>query len=204
MFTTSTGRAAAMPASPHRVANGGIAAMLETTNNPNTDSEADAFRIELGKELRRVRELRGWTPRSVFLAVSGLNMPEPTLGSYELGTRTIGLYPLINLCRALEHDWLALLAKVHRKVFGEDDSTQLDLTKLARTTVERLRPLQAWARLRVHDFPTGEATKITLTREALDSMAVLCGIKTDNLARTLVKAGVVNQLSWQKLLESRQ
>jgi transcriptional regulator with XRE-family HTH domain len=148
------------------------------------------FRVALGEELRQARERGGWSTRRSFLVESGLNMAVQTLGTYELGTRAIGLSQLFTLCRALDLDPIASLDKAYRTAVGSDTDIRVDLVKLARTTTQRLQPLCTWARLRTHDRTADDSTVTTFVTEAVDSMANLCGMDRAEFIHALIQNGI--------------
>lgn len=159
---------------------------------PDPDAGIDPFLVALGAELRLAREQLDWSRRRV-IEESGMDIVATTLGTYEVGTREVGLLRLFELCRALAIDPIAMLDKVYRRVIGVDTSIQVDLAALARATGGHLYPLRSWARLRVHELPTSEGTKVAFSATALESMASLCGMERDELIRAMVQNGVAHQ-----------
>jgi transcriptional regulator with XRE-family HTH domain len=173
----------------------GIANMPKLSNQPATQdlgADIDPFLAALGTELRLAREQLGWSRRHV-IEESGIDIVAQTLGTYEFGTREIGLHRLFELCRALAIDPIAILDKVYRRAIGIGTDIQIDLAALAGATGGHLHPLRSWARLCIHELPRSEDTKVTLSTTALESMADLCGMEREEFIHAMVQNGVAHQ-----------
>lgn len=153
------------------------------------DPEVTAFLVALGDELRQARVRRGWS-RDEFVAQLGVGISRHTLATYELGTRTMSLARLFELCRALGIEPHGMLDRAYRRVFGTDTSAHVDLARLARATAERLRPLRGWARLRLRDTPPSRGTEVVFSAVGLDSMAGLCGLTRAGLMQAMALDGI--------------
>lgn len=139
----------------------------------------------LGEELRTLRKRRGWTRRDLLKRLD-LGISLQTLATYELGTRKCSVTRLWELSEALEEPMEQLVVRVMQRV-GEREISVLiiDLTSAAKTTVAKLEPLRAWAKIRLSTLPDGHAPVAQLDRAALGLLAEVCGIDIADLVHRL-------------------
>jgi transcriptional regulator with XRE-family HTH domain len=159
---------------------------------PNIDAEAKAFVVLVGGALRYARERAGWS-RQDLLNRSGVDLSVQTLKGYENGTHDLGVGLLFKFCHALDIVPRVLLDAAERGVLEPAGFAYayVDVARLAQASSEQLRPLRAWAQLRVAQLPAGHhGAEIRFDAAALDSMAALCGMTGAELTRALVDEGV--------------
>ncbi|WP_460400236.1 helix-turn-helix domain-containing protein [Actinophytocola sediminis] len=139
----------------------------------------------LGDELLSLRKEHGWTRRDL-LNRSGLDIALQTLATYELGTRQCTVVRLWELTEALQVPMDELVIRVMQRI-GERKISALivDLRAAARTTVTVLKPLSAWARVRLRTSPESHSPFVCLGRTALESLAMVCKIDTAELVHRL-------------------
>lgn len=158
---------------------------------------ADRFLRVLGDELRQTRKSHGWTRRDL-LARLDQDISLQTLASYELGTRQCTVVRLWELTEALERSaqevWLRVLERIGA---CEISGLTIDLRVAAKTTMTKLGPLAAWARVRLRTTPEERLPVVTLDRAALELLADVCGTDIDDLVRRLQdrRAGLICSLS---------
>src|SRR6266540_6279974 len=94
----------------------------------------------VGEELRAARNRHNWTRRDMIGYLS-TPISEPTLGTYEQGSRSLSVVRLVELCWVLEVSAPDLLARSIHRATG----IHVDLRTLARTLHSDLSPLRRWA-----------------------------------------------------------
>jgi transcriptional regulator with XRE-family HTH domain len=153
--------------------------MMETKPSPVTKVIARA----LGEELRRAREALGLSRQKFVLGLpSGIG--ERTLLSYEHGLRMLTVARFLELCEHLQVDATTAfgLALQRAKLYLNNLTLQVDLTKVIHAPNPQFRPLVPWARNRLRDTPDGIAH---LTPSAIRELAAFLGQSQDDLAHYL-------------------
>ncbi|GAA1239831.1 helix-turn-helix domain-containing protein [Prauserella halophila] len=146
--------------------------------------DADAFQRVLGEELRKLRKQRGWTRKELNERLQS-DISLQTLATYELGTRHCSVVRLVELCLALGEPPQDLLARVHRRVFGDDpEQIRVNLAGVVADNSPGLSPLRRWAEDRLKQSNSPE---IQLDRSALEHMAELCRMPTAQLLTKLAE-----------------
>ncbi|MCR3719215.1 MULTISPECIES: helix-turn-helix domain-containing protein [Prauserella salsuginis group] len=146
--------------------------------------DADAFQRVLGEELRKLRRQRGWTRKELNERLQS-DISLQTLATYELGTRHCSVVRLVELCMALGEPPQDLLARVHRRVFGDDPGqVRVNLAGVVADDSPGLAPLRRWAEDRLKQSNTPE---IQLDRSAVERMAELCRMPTAQLLAKLAE-----------------
>lgn len=135
----------------------------------------------IGDELRAARNRLNWTRREMLdYLPSGIS--EPTLGTYEQGSRSLSVVRMVELCWVLEVSAPDLLARSIQRATG----VHVDLRTLARGLHPDLSPLRRWAGARLRALPPATSTIIFLGVPAIARMAELCGIPTPDLVSALL------------------
>lgn len=145
---------------------------------------AETYQRILGEELRQLRELRGWTRRRLRHEL-GLDVAEPTITAYELGTRQVGSVRLAQICLALGESISELLARVHGRLGTTTVDAAcwvVDLAEAAECDDPRLLPLRGWACARL---AAGRSRTVQVSSPGLRALAVLCGVDVPELTRLL-------------------
>jgi transcriptional regulator with XRE-family HTH domain len=140
----------------------------------------------LGDELRQARKRLGWTRREL-LRRANVDISLQTLATYELGTRSISVTRLVELCAALgvtAHELLARATQAEPR-----GHLRLNLRAVLRTDRAELEPLRRWARVLLATTPDMPATT-RLNPTATARMAELCGVGAGDLV-ALVDGSVV-------------
>ncbi|MBV8931475.1 MAG: helix-turn-helix domain-containing protein [Kutzneria sp.] len=139
----------------------------------------------LGDELRKLRKRRGWT-RKVLQHRLQTPVSLQTLATYELGTRQCSVVRLAELCLAMDALPHEVLARVHGRIFNgtRAERVRLELARVVADTQPELLPLRRWARRRLRTAGV-HTTEIQLDPPALERLAELCGIDTDDLLNRL-------------------
>jgi transcriptional regulator with XRE-family HTH domain len=134
----------------------------------------------LGDELRRARKSRGWTQPDLAAIV---DISVPTLGTYELGTRSIGVQRFVQLCQVLEVSASDLLARSIQRAARAEHSDRLpvDLRLILRDERPDLAPLRRWALHRLSSVPDRGSTVVHFDLPAVMRLAELCGLSTPDL-----------------------
>ncbi len=154
---------------------------------PNSQQLATFARV-LGDEIRTVRKAHHWTRKQLQ---ERLNPDDEvslqTLATYELGTRRMTVERLIEVCAALDHPPDQLLRRAATRAFAkpDDDSIEVDLSALARTTDPHLGPLQRWAALRINQSADGRPATEKLEPSAVAALASLAEVTTQRLTSVL-------------------
>ncbi|WP_133849868.1 helix-turn-helix domain-containing protein [Labedaea rhizosphaerae] len=158
-----------------------------------TDSVAEterAFSRTLGTLLRAVRVKRGWT-REEFLARSGLDISTQTMATYELGTRRMTVYRLVQLCDSLSLDPSTVLTDALNDVDGSrrDDGFAVHLPAIAKMDLPELRPLQIWADTKRYQSQASDVAWFSIT--ALENAAELCSLDPAEVYQHLRQADCI-------------
>jgi transcriptional regulator with XRE-family HTH domain len=146
---------------------------------------AKAIARALGEELRRAREVLGLSRQKFVLGLpSGIG--ERTLLAYEHGLRMLTVARFLELCEHLQIDATTVfgLALQKAKLYLNNLTLQVDLTKVIHAPNLKFRPLVPWARNRFRDTPDGIAH---LTPSAVRELAAFLGHARDDLANYLAK-----------------
>jgi hypothetical protein len=114
-----------------------------------------------------------------------------TLGTYESGTRRCSVARLFELCEALgvlAHD---LLARVYARIEHLDSAggLVLDLDHVVRDRGADLVPLRRWAHEWLDQVGRNRPSAVILGISALEDMAQLCDVTTDELIWRLRELG---------------
>ncbi|MFF5988104.1 helix-turn-helix transcriptional regulator [Prauserella flavalba] len=146
--------------------------------------DADAYQRVLGEELRKLRKQRGWTRKELNERLQS-EISLQTLATYELGTRQCSVVRLVEICLAMDELPQNLLERVHRRVFGDEPGqVRLNLAKVVADDQPELLPLRRWARGRLEQ---ASGNDVQLEFSALERMAELCGMETQDLIARLRK-----------------
>jgi hypothetical protein len=152
---------------------------MNTDHSPVTKAISRA----LGEELRRAREALGLSRQKFVLGLpSGIG--ERTLLAYEHGLRALTVARFLELCEHLHLDATTVfgLALQKAKLYLNNLTLQVDLTKVIHARSTKFRPLVPWARNRLRDTPDGIAH---LTPSAVHELAAFLGHTRDDLANYL-------------------
>ncbi|MEU6641976.1 helix-turn-helix transcriptional regulator [Saccharomonospora sp. NPDC046836] len=151
--------------------------------------DADTYQRILGEELRKLRKKRGWTRKELNQRLQS-DISLQTLATYELGTRQCSIVRLVELCLAMDELPQNLLARVHKRVFGEEPGRiRVNLARVVATDQQGLEPLRRWAEGRLTQSSSAD---VLLDLPALDRMAELCGLPTQELIGRLRDLSVVS------------
>ncbi|MGH3493457.1 MAG: helix-turn-helix domain-containing protein [Sciscionella sp.] len=148
------------------------------------DVDTAAYQQALGQELRMLRRKRGWTRKDLQQRMN-CEISLQTLATYELGTRQCTVLRLVELCLAMDEPAHELLERVHRRVFGErsDGRIKIDLLRVIHDDTPQLLPFRRWAKDRLSEG--SGPTDISLDKPALDMLATLCDLTTNDLISDL-------------------
>lgn len=142
----------------------------------------------LGDELRQARKQRGWTRKHLRerLAVVPL-ISVQTLATYELGTRSLTVERLVELCAVLQVSASELIARAVRRAACAEptDPLPVDLHVVVRDRRPALSPLRRWAHCHLNAVPDGQPTVVHLAQAAVERMAELCGMTALDLMAAL-------------------
>lgn len=115
-----------------------------------------AVSLAIGEELRRAREVRGWS-RAHLVTMLPSGIGDRTLLSYEHGTRHLTFIRALEICWALGLDPAMLVrralqrARIHLATLP----LQVDLHALLNDPGDSYRPMIQWARNTLNDHPNG-------------------------------------------------
>jgi transcriptional regulator with XRE-family HTH domain len=141
----------------------------------------------IGEELRRTREMRGWS-RVELAAHLPSGIGDRTILSYEHGTRHMTQLRFIEICWALGADPAVLLARAlqRARIRVETAVLHLDLHELHRdsTSNERFRSMAQWARNALNEHPTGI---MTIDPPVVRNLALFVGCPHLELAKYLAR-----------------
>jgi transcriptional regulator with XRE-family HTH domain len=144
----------------------------------------DVVKRALGVELRRAREMLGWSRAE--LADHLPAMQEHVIYTYEQGVRNCTVARLVEICEPLGIDppevlGLALQrAKMEARILG----LVIDLRAVARDDSAGYRPVQRWAHVRLEDGSVSNGV-VRLSHAVLREMAVILGYTRESLVRYL-------------------
>ncbi|WIX85747.1 hypothetical protein [Amycolatopsis sp. DG1A-15b] len=116
-----------------------------------TTTETGELAHAVGAELQQQREDRGWS-RAAFAAWCNNQVKARTLITWEEATRSMSLRQLGDASRLYLIRPSDLLARAERRI-GWNPDLAVDLTTLAATQIDALRPAARWAQQQLH---TGE------------------------------------------------
>lgn len=144
--------------------------------------DTDRYQRVLGTELRKLREKKGWTRKDLNQRLQS-EISLQTLATYELGTRQCSVVRLVELCLAMGEQPQDLLARVHRQVCTDKPGRiRVNLVHVVADDQPDLLPLRRWAQGRLAGAAPPE---VHLDVPALEQMAELCGIPTQDLITRL-------------------
>ncbi len=165
---------------------------VEATDAEATEAEAESLETAItravGKELRRVREARGWS-RAQFVKRLPSGIGDRTLLSYEHGVRPLNLSRLTELAQALEVDPATVVARgvqrarllLDRVTLHVDLRALLDHDGPGRS---KFRPMNQWARNALIENPHGVAE---VDAKAVRHLALFTGCARKELAEYLAQ-----------------
>ncbi|MET0134693.1 MAG: helix-turn-helix transcriptional regulator [Kibdelosporangium sp.] len=162
-----------------------------------------AFASALGDQLRLARQQRGWS-RKQLVAHLGVDISVQTVASYELGTRQCSVARLVELCQAMGVHAHDLLAHMHKHgSLSLTDRLVLDLTRAVQDEQPELRPLHRWARQWLAHARNNQLHAVLLDSAALEPMAELCGMSTDDLIERLRQLDCGNAVGTSEVPNAR-
>ncbi|MBE8523043.1 hypothetical protein ILP97_37070 [Amycolatopsis sp. H6(2020)] len=130
----------------------------------------------VGVELQQQREDRGWS-RAALAAWSNSQVKARTLITWEKATRSMSLRQLGDTSRLYLTRPSDLLARAERRI-GWDPDLAVDLTALAASQIDALRPAVRWAQQQLH---TGEPSFRALSPDDLARLADRCRLSIAHL-----------------------
>jgi transcriptional regulator with XRE-family HTH domain len=150
----------------------------------------DVFARVLGDELRRARGRLGWTRKQLQSRLRS-ELSLQTLGTYETGTRRCSVARLVELCEALGVLAHELLARVYERTENLDSAGRfvLDLDRVVHDRGSDLVPLRRWAHERLEQVGYDQPSAVPLGMSALEDMAQLCDVTTNELIWRLRELG---------------
>ena len=144
-----------------------------------------AISLAVGEELRRVREVRGWS-RAQLAAVLPSGIGDRTLLSYEYGTRHLTFLRFVEICWFLGADPAASVrralqrARIHLAALP----LQVDLHALLSNPGDTYRPMIQWARNTLNGHPNGI---VEVEPVVVKNLAWFVGCSHDDLAKYLAR-----------------
>jgi hypothetical protein len=145
--------------------------------------DAERFLRVLGEELRAARKRHGLIRRDI---IPQLDRPvsEPTLGTYELGTRDAPITRIVEFCMAMGESPVEVIRRAweQTRIAGFN----LDLAAVAQLRDADLAPLVAWAV--VHLKARDGRRIVYLSRAAIAPLAVLCKLEWLDLVHRLPRS----------------
>ena len=159
------------------------------TTTTDTSPRDDLARF-LGDELLQARKRLGWTRRQLQSHLRS-KVSLQTLGTYESGTRRCSVARLFELCEALDVFADDLLAGVYARTAPEDSTGRfvLDLERVVCDRGSDLVPLRRWAHEWLGQVGRDRPSVIVLGTSALEDMARLCDVTTNELIWRLRELG---------------
>jgi transcriptional regulator with XRE-family HTH domain len=139
----------------------------------------------VGEELRRARDVVGWT-RSELVARLSFDIHIKTLAGYERGAIQCTVKRFVEICQTLGVaapdvlSWAMQRAKVDLQTIG----LQVDLRAVVNDKQAKLLPLRRWARKRLGDDPGGSGIA-RLEWPVVQEMAMLLGFDRSELVSYL-------------------
>lgn len=155
------------------------------------DARGQTFMRVLGDELRAERKQRKWTRRQLLNRIDA-DISIQSLASWENGTRRCMAVQIWQLCEALEITTDELFRRVRVRMARGKDGLTIDLRSAATAHSPRLKPLAAFARIYVRERPEVSRPTMVLKTAALDRMAELCDLSTEDLIARLYRAGIAH------------
>lgn len=137
----------------------------------------------VGEELRRAREVRGWS-RTQLVALLPSGIGERTLLSYEHGTRQLALVRLLELYQVLGVSAPDLLTRAlcTARIYVQNLVLRVDLLAVLSDETAEFRPLCQWARNKLNDNPEGV---VDLAPVAVTELAAFLGCSSQGLTNYL-------------------
>lgn len=173
----------------------------EKTGMPAQPDESTRYLQALGAELKRLRTRRGWTRRDLKNRLQS-DISLQTLATYELGTRQCSVVRLVELCLALGEQPDRLLFRVHQRAaarlpgeLSPDGRVRVNLRALANSTQPPLASLRRWAMMRLTEPGPARSPYVLLDQDALQWLAQLCNMTSENLIDALARNITANQRS---------
>lgn len=146
----------------------------------------DPFTVALGKEMRRIRVRKGWTRDELRVRLADGTSTQ-TLGAYERGTRSVATIRLYRICAICDEPVEGVVARARLRAEASPEAgVTIDLKVAAEAT--RIPPVRAWAQSKLR---TTETRFVILSWTAIDRLAELCEMSTEELTHELFDAGVV-------------
>lgn len=141
--------------------------------------------VAIGQELRRTRELLGWSRAQMVEQVpSGIS--DATLLCYERGTRHPTVIRLVQLGHVLGVDGGTLLSRAlqRARIAVENMTLHVDLPELLLDKTPAFRPMAQWARNSLNAHPDGIAE---VDPTAVRNLALFVGCTHRQLAEHLAR-----------------
>jgi hypothetical protein len=153
-----------------------------------TTTDTGELAHAVGAELQLQRESRGWS-RPALAAWSAGQATARTLITWEKATRSMSLLQLGNAGRLYQLRPSELLARAERRI-GWDPNLAVDLTALAATQHDALRPAARWAQ---EQLQAGQPPLRELTPDDLAALADRCRLTVAHLTILLSTEAPVHQ-----------
>lgn len=134
-----------------------------------------AINKAVGRELRRVREDRGWTRATVVDRMSNTKSVQ-SYANYEYGIRPCTLPVLVDICQALGVVTSMLIAITLQRtgMEPESDVIYLDMNAILRENDRKYLLLRRWARNR-HRKAIDDSGVTQMNRDVAEEMATFFG-----------------------------
>ncbi|MFJ7212726.1 hypothetical protein [Amycolatopsis sp. NPDC098790] len=152
-----------------------------------TTTDTGELAHAVGAELQQQRENRGWS-RPALAAWSDGRPTVRTLITWEKATRSMSLRQLGTAARLYQLRPSGLLARAERRI-GWDPDLPVDLTALAATQHDELRPVAQWAQDILY---AGGSPIRGLTTDTLAAMADSCRLSIAHLTILLTTEAPVH------------
>lgn len=141
----------------------------------------------IGEELRRTREVRGWS-RMQLAAQLPSGIGDRTVLSYEHGTRHMTVLRFIEISWTLGSDPSVLLARglQRARILVDTTTLHLDLHELHHdsTRSANFRPMAQWARNALNEHPGGI---MTIDPPVVRNLALFVGCPHPDLVKYLAR-----------------
>lgn len=163
----------------------------QSTVDEPVDAAEDVFRVRwnhsvsraLGEELRRAREVKGWSRQQLAARLpSGIG--DRTVLSYECGSRHFTMLRFIEICGVLEVDppELQRRALQRARINLASLTLRVDLRALLSDESATYRPMVQWARNTLNQTPEGIAE---IEPVVVKNLALFVGCAYPDLANYL-------------------
>lgn len=166
-----------------------------------TTDDLNNFKKALGLELRNVRKnVRRWprrTLRDEMLRHGGdEEISIQSLGTYELGTRTLTVTRLLQIAAVLGVHADDMFSQAYKRAFPNRDLDDAELITvnlylLTQAKDARLQPLVAWAQARFNQADRNPLAVVTLDRTGIQAFVNQTGVAEDRLLDLLSKIGAL-------------